>query len=250
MGSSTCNSCDCQPVRRVARRAVRGVNIGATVKGESVTNEERAARGREVLDVFTLATYGGRTVAELPADDVFSATYDLIADLGHTLAAYAREHVAELPEGVSFDLDEAVDRALYHWREDLAEEAQPFDTGVTPYGVVRRREGGGLEITGTPGELTAWARRPGAWWPCSTLMRSGGVVIAELDASGDLVDLVADDEDIASDELTAWLDDVRAEANIDNEPLQVCRACGSDFPWREDADYCPSCARVNVGGNR
>lgn len=48
---------------------------------------------------------------------------------------------------------------------------------------------GALYVTGDAAALYAWAHRSGAAWPCSELARCERVS-AELDARGDLVDLV------------------------------------------------------------
>lgn len=49
------------------------------------------------------------------------------------------------------------------------------------------------------------------------------------------------------DDDTDWFTEYvagRVEALQEDQP---CRACGTVFPYDPDADYCPSCAAVNVG---
>lgn len=59
-------------------------------------------------------------------------------------------------------------------------------------------------------ETRAWARKPGAIWPCSFL--SGRAVVAEFDPRGDLVDLSIDggkgDQDCPCDEFNAIMEDM------------------------------------------
>lgn len=70
----------------------------------------------------------------------------------------------------------------------------------------------GTTISALPMALKAWARRPGNEWPCSALARSGSVLIT-FDHKGDLVGLEGEDEDLVSDELNAFVEDVCGSAH-------------------------------------
>ena len=60
-------------------------------------------------------------------------------------------------------------------------------------------------------DTRAWANKPGARWPCSTL--SGRRFFAEFDSFGDLIDLSIDggrgDQDCDGGEFNAIVDDYR-----------------------------------------
>lgn len=111
-----------------------------------MTNEERGTRAAAVLEVFTADAYGGRSIAELPAEDVFTAAYDLMANLGHFLDDYARSN--EVPDRDTFDLEAATGLALYHWREEKSEERDELEE-------LRREAERACDTRGH--ELTPWS---------------------------------------------------------------------------------------------
>lgn len=76
-----------------------------------MTNGRRADAAHRALSTFTQEVYGGRSVAALPAGDVFTAVYDLVADLGHFYRRYVEER--EGAEPASFD--EILRLAKYHY---------------------------------------------------------------------------------------------------------------------------------------
>lgn len=61
--------------------------------------------------------------------------------------------------------------------------------------------------------LWAWATRPGAAWPCSSLAQSDGVEI--LLVRGDLVEISGDDEDLLAEELNAFIADATGRDHRD-----------------------------------
>lgn len=80
-------------------------------------------------------------------------------------------------------------------------------------------EGGVVFVQGSHDDLTLWATRPGAQWPCSVLLRRSKVEVA-FGPRGDILDIeqwdadgfavcVGDDE-LTSAELSAWASDVLA----------------------------------------
>lgn len=83
-------------------------------------------------------------------------------------------------------------------------------------------DGGTIEIRAVNSDLQSWAKRPGAAWPCSTLADCERGIVATLDIdSGDLVNLAPLTpsprigetlENVAGDELTAFLDDALEDA--------------------------------------
>jgi hypothetical protein len=78
-----------------------------------------------------------------------------------------------------------------------------------------RNEYGDTVLILTSDDTRAWASRPGAAWPCSTL--SGRRVMARFDDCGDLVDLLIDgdyqreDDDVDGHEFTAMSSDFLRE---------------------------------------
>jgi hypothetical protein len=83
----------------------------------------------------------------------------------------------------------------------------------TPYGLVSRDEFGTVKIVATQAELYDWAHRLDASWPCSALADTEDTLTVVFDRWGDLLDITGDSEDLTSDELAAWSDDVREIAS-------------------------------------
>lgn len=97
----------------------------------------------------------------------------------------------------------------------------------TEYGQVATTDNGWAHVTAHGAELQAWATRPGASWPCSTLAK-----LSQADATftrnGDLVDFEAYgsdgqpiDADVAADEFSAWTTDTLTLAGLATHP--ACR---------------------------
>ena len=83
----------------------------------------------------------------------------------------------------------------------------------TTYGRVTRIEHSPVVmIEATTDQLRAWAHRPGSYWPCSTLARTGGIEATF--KGGDLIDLCYPNgepaEEIMGDEFDSWAADVLA----------------------------------------
>jgi hypothetical protein len=96
----------------------------------------------------------------------------------------------------------------------------------TTFGTVTRFEDGrtaiyGAGIIGPVNQLEAWARQPGASWPCSELARLVDIAVS-FDAAGDLVDIsgAADDMPcpVGADKLNAWTSECLTRAGYPNHP--------------------------------
>jgi len=79
--------------------------------------------------------------------------------------------------------------------------------------------GDSVYVYGDRDRLKAWASRPGAVWPCSTLVDYSNVFAAFELATGDLVELETRGIDyrgdcLAAEELSAWADDCLAAAGV------------------------------------
>lgn len=70
-----------------------------------------------------------------------------------------------------------------------------------------------VKVEGSAYELDSWAHRPGASWPCSVLAGLDSICVV-FDRNG-LVDIdVDEDEELSSDELSAWTSDVLEAARL------------------------------------
>lgn len=76
--------------------------------------------------------------------------------------------------------------------------------------------GATVTVEGSAYELTDWATRPGATWPCSELRHLDYLTVTLDGHNGDLLDLEGDNgADLTADELTAWVDDCLRAAGLD-----------------------------------
>ena len=80
-----------------------------------MTNRERAMVAEDALDVFTIATYGGRIAAELCDEDRQAALRDLLGDLMH----YANREGFEFDEELWLARKHFTHEARYGWDEEV-----------------------------------------------------------------------------------------------------------------------------------
>lgn len=77
---------------------------------------------------------------------------------------------------------------------------------MNPIGMTIRPNMRGVELHATTGDTWTWAHRGGRSWPCSAL--AGNDLEIVLASNGDLVDFHPKLDDLTSDELTAFTDDM------------------------------------------
>lgn len=77
-----------------------------------MTNRRRAEAAAAALNAFTEETYGGRGLDQLPPGDIFTAAYDLVADLGHLIRRVGEQHPGSCEVG---GFDEMLRLASFHY---------------------------------------------------------------------------------------------------------------------------------------
>jgi len=93
-----------------------------------------------------------------------------------------------------------------------------IDIYTTPYGQISRSREGWTFIVANAQETYDWANKPDSSWPNSAL--STYAIEITLDEHGDLVDLETDayDGEFLSDELDAFIADVKEYRQLHEEP--------------------------------